>query len=346
MKNIFRAIIWRCEFLFVFIPYLMIRLMPWPLMRFTAWQIGFLIYLLPAPRRLVSANIKAAMPELPAEKVRSITRKSFDYLLWNLTEYIWMVGIPRRIRRCCEVPESVAAPLRRDWEDQCRIIYVNPHLGSWEASGLMSPFYIGVKIAAIAKPMRNPYLNELLNSGNRENTPGLKIIFSKGAIRAALQALNSGLGIGTLIDQNTRVRDGGVFVNFFGLPVPSSTAPVVLKNYCDQKGMKSRIVFGCSLRDQQGRIIAHSEYLSKPFEEYQSAKEVLQELMDITERYIRQYPEQYLWMYKRFQHIPEDVSPEQRKRYPWYSSVPGKNFYRKVRNKPSPETECDGKTQA
>lgn len=341
MKNIFQKLRWWCEFIIIFIPYSILRFMPWPIMRFTAWMIGLGIYLVPGCRKLVRANVHAAMPELSAGEVERITRKSFDHMAWNIVEYAWMTGKAERIRRCCEVPESVAGPLREDCKNQYRIIYVNPHLGSWEASGLMSPFYIGVKIAAIAKPMRNPYLNDLLNTGNRENTPGLKIIFSKGAMRAALQALKEGWGLGTLIDQNTRVRDGGVFVNFFGLPVPSSTAPAVLKNYCDQKGLKCRIVFGCSLRNDEGRIIAHSENLSKPFNEYASEKEVLQELMDISEKYIRKYPEQYLWMYKRFQHIPEDATPEQLKRYPWYAKRPNRNFYSKVKNH-APETHKDG----
>ena len=65
----------------------------------------------------------------------------------------------------------------------------------------------------------------LSRSGNREKVRGLEIIFSSGAIRAATKALRDGRGVGTLIDQNTRVRDGGSFVNFFGLPVSSSTAP-------------------------------------------------------------------------------------------------------------------------
>ena len=185
-------------------------------------------------------------------------------------------------------------------------------------------------MVAIAKPVSNPYLNRLLNKLGREQEDGLQIIQTKGAMRACLKALHNGFGVGTLIDQNTRVRNGGVFVNFFGLPVPSSSAPAVLKVYCDKNSIPAVIIYGTSVRHENGVITAHAEKLSKPFEEYKDEKEVLQELMDISQEYIRRYPEHYLWLYKRFQHIPRGCDPELRKRYPYYAKDASDNFYRKI----------------
>ena len=52
--------------------------------------------------------------------------------------------------------------------------------------------------------------------------------------------------------------------------------------------------------------------------------------MDISQEYIRRYPEHYLWLYKRFQHIPRGCDPELRKRYPYYAKDASDNFYRKI----------------
>ena len=49
----------------------------------------------------------------------------------------------------------------------------------------------------------------------------------------------------------------------------------------------------------------------------------------MSERYIRKNPEQYLWLYRRFQHIPPGAPEELRKRYPYYARVPGAKFFRK-----------------
>ena len=53
--------------------------------------------------------------------------------------------------------------------------------------------------------------------------------------------------------------------------------------------------------------------------------------MKLSESFIRRYPEQYLWLYKRFQHIPPDCPEELRRRYPYYAKVPSPNFFRKRR---------------
>ncbi len=286
-------------------------------------------YFYPPFRKVVAANIVVAMPELPPEEVRRISRRSFDHLMLNLLEFLWLNGRPERIRRCYFLPPEVETRLRQLTAEGGRIIFVNPHLGSWEGSGVMAPFYAGVQMAAIAKPLRNPLLNRAFNASGREKVPGLKIIFSVGAMRAAVKALRSGLSLGTLIDQNTKGRAGGVFVDFFGLPVPSSAAPAVLKRLCDVEGIPATIVYGTSVRESDGRITAHMELLPRPFGEYADERAVLQELMNMSEKYIRRYPEQYLWLYRRFQHIPADCPAELRKRYPWYAEPVRPSFYRR-----------------
>jgi lauroyl/myristoyl acyltransferase len=86
-------------------------------------------------------------------------------------------------------------------------------------------------------------------------------------------------------------------------------------------------MYGSSLREADGRVHSQVEYLPKPFEEYKSDEEVIQALMDLSEKYIRRYPEQYLWFYHRFQYIAPEVSEEVRCRYPYYATVPSASFF-------------------
>ena len=186
-------------------------------------------------------------------------------------------------------------------------------------------------MAAIAKPSKNKYLNKLL-SGNRERAEGLKIIFARGAMKAAIKALKEGMSIGTLIDQNTRGRDGGSFVEFFGLPAPSSTAPALLKRYCDSAGIPAVIIYGTSVREGN-TTIAYCTELSKPFAEYADDREVLQDLMHISEDFIRRYPDQYVWLYKRFRYIPMEADEALVKRYPYYAVKVKPSFYNSMLKK-------------
>ena len=281
-------------------------------------------------RKLVCANIHAAMPELAPPEVKRIARESLRNTFRNFLEFVWMNGDIERVRRCCHYPPDIAEQLHAHVRAGRRIIFINPHLGSWEASGLMIPMYGNMDMAAIAKPVKNPYINRLLNSESREKAHGLRIIFSRGAAREAIKLMKKGMHLGTLIDQNTRVRDGGEFLEFFGLPVASSVAPAVLKRYCDAHDLPAVLIFGASVREKDGLIHSVVRELPRPFEEYPDDKAVIQEFMKISESFIRKYPEQYLWLYKRFQHIPPDCPEELRKRYPYYAKVPPPSFYRKL----------------
>ena len=308
-----------------------IKIMPRKFVISTAGAIAGLVYKFKFIHRLIQANLAAALPELSLAEREDIGRASMRNVVINMIEFIWLSGNPKRIRQIYQLPEEVCAQLKQFVADEVRIIFVNPHLGSWEASGVMAPFYAGVKMCAIAKPLRNPYLNRLLNQGNREKTGDLEIIFTKGAMRAATKALHRGLGLGTLIDQNTRGRDGGEFVNFFGLPVACSKAPATMMRYCRQNNLKSVIVYGTSIREEDGKIRARMELLPKPFEKYENDEAVIQDIMNISEKYIRRYPEQYLWLYKRFLYIPKDIDPELKKRYPYYAKTMSDTYYSKKR---------------
>ena len=283
-------------------------------------------------RKLIRANIRAAMPELAPPEIERISRESMRNTFWNFLEFAWIHGDMKRLQRCCQYPPD--PDLKKMILDHHhagrRMIFINPHLGSWEASGMMVTMFGDLDMAAIAKPIKNPYVNRLLNSGSREKAHGLKIIFSRGAAREAIKLMKKGMHLGTLIDQNTRVRDGGVFLDFFGMRVASSVSPAVLKRYCDAHGIPAVLIFGVSLRGEDGLIHPLCVELPRPFDEYPDDKAVIQEMMKISESYIRKYPEQYVWLYKRFQHIPPDCPDEVRKRYPYYAKEPSPNFYRKL----------------
>lgn len=314
------------EFAAVWLPYRIIRIAPRAVLTPFSRLVAGVMFFIPGISKLVKSNIRAALPEIPAGEVKRIGRESLFHLIINLLEFVWMSGKPDRIERCTCLPAPVVERLKAHVAAGERIIFVNPHLGSWEASGLMAPYYAGVKMVAIAKPIRNPYLNRFFNQEHREKEQGLKIIFSKGAVKAAIKALREGFGVGTLIDQNTRVRNGGIFVDFFGLPVPSSKAPATLLHYCRANRIPAVIIFGASIRIN-GVVTAHAEWLSKPYENYADEREIIQELMNISESYIRRFPEHYLWFYKRFQHIPRDADEALARRYPGYARVAGDRFY-------------------
>ncbi|MBQ7396141.1 MAG: hypothetical protein IJW08_06350 [Lentisphaeria bacterium] len=310
--------------------YYIIRSLPGCAVRPAARMLAYPAWMIPGVSRLVCANIRCAFPEWDEKQVKKVGFESIFNMLWNMIEFFWTDGRPHRIERCYVMPDVLKNQLDGYSAKDVRMIYVNPHHGSWEGSGVMATYHGKVRMAAIAKPVKNYYLNKFFNDRMRGIAAGFEVIFSKGAMRGCISALRDGKSLAILVDQNTRVRDGGVFVNFFGVPVPSSTAPAVLKKYCDARGIPCVVMYGVSLRHEDGKLYSMSRELSKPFDEYADDAEVLQELLDISEEYIRKYPEQYLWLYHRFQHIPPDASDELKRRYPYYAKVPNAHFFSKT----------------
>lgn len=329
MKKKLKNLRYFIEYIIIIIPYHLIRLLPRSVMRGFARLISTCSYACwPGGGKLIRANIKAAFPEKNEQEINEIARKSFFNTIYNVIDFVWMMGKTKRMKKYMHLPPDVLRQLRDCVESDTRIIFVNPHLGSWEASGMMAANHADIRIAAIAKITRNPYLNKLLNQENRERG-GIKIIFSKGAMKEALRCLNQGMSMGTLIDQNTRVRNGGIFVNIFGIPVASSRAPATLWHYCRTNNIPVKIIYGTSVREND-ILVAHSAFLSKEYDEYANEEEIIQELMNISERFIRKYPDQYLWLYKRFQYIPPEAPDELKARYPYYAVVPPPTFFRKI----------------
>lgn len=139
------------------------------------------------------------------------------------------------------------------------------------------------------------------------------MIDSEGAVRQILKALKDRRPVGILADQNLRPDKGGVFVDFFGLPTtcPLTPATLALK-------LKVPVLVVALVRSDDGfeMILRH---LAKPISEYGSEQELTQAIVNCNEELIRQYPEDYAWLYRRWNFIPNDAPPELRARYPWYS---------------------------
>lgn len=67
--KVWRDIRYRIEYAGILIPYRLIRILPYSVVRGLGLLIGNVMNLVPMIRKVVRANIHAAMPELPAGKV-------------------------------------------------------------------------------------------------------------------------------------------------------------------------------------------------------------------------------------------------------------------------------------
>ena len=297
--------------------------------------VAWVMFAIPYLRNLCIKNLHAAFPEMSPEQVRETARKSLQNLALTAGEIVWIMQHPEQFEKFVDISACRGAVERaiEATRDGRGAILLTPHLGNWEFTSRVLAYTYKLPIGIVVKSARLPFLDRILSSSRR--CGNVQIIYAKGAARDMKNALDRKLIVGLLIDQNTKVRNGGVFVDFMGMKIPVSRAPAVLAR---ANGNNRYIAIGAAIRDSKYTVKIYSRDLPKPAAEYQTDEELIQDITDITADFIRMAPEQSCWLYHRFQYIPPDTPEEVRKRYPDYAKVPGKSFYRRESGRHARET--------
>lgn len=193
-------------------------------------------------------------------------------------------------------------------------ICITGHFGNWEALGLAASLR-GYPLSSVAMPLKNPVIDQLLRR-QREAT-GQIILDREGAVRSMLRTLKEGGRVALLLDQNTQLIEGGIFVEFFGVPATVSAAAASLAYRTG-----TDIAFGFSIPDANGCYHIHVPpvIVPPPYHRDSADQAILELTRRITRVYedmIRAHPECWLWLYKRWKHVRPGDS---RERYPFYSS--------------------------
>jgi len=171
------------------------------------------------------------------------------------------------------------------------------HFGHWELIAYMQA-YLGFPLLAIAKPMGNPRLGAMLaklraGSGNEFAT-------KEGGVRAAFRALARGLCVGIMIDQDA--RGSGIFVPFFGRP--ASTIPTVGTMHV---WTGAAVVMAFAYPEPCGRwriVYSRLTYPDLSGNVDDDVRRITAETTALLEARIRERPELWLWMHRRWKTPP------------------------------------------
>ena len=181
------------------------------------------------------------------------------------------------------------------------VLIITGHIGNWELfpSFIIASGYSGGVVA------RRAYYEkyERLLLGLRRSK-GFRVFYRDESPKEILKTLRNNEIIGILADQDVRKLDG-VFVNFFGIPAYTPTAPVLI-------AMKSKASFipGRIVREGRRHCIRLEEPLTlrSTGDRESDLSYNTQQWSGCIERYIREHPEQWVWMHRRWRTRPEDVA--------------------------------------
>jgi len=277
-----------------------LTLLPRPLSRALGISIAQAFYLLHFRlRRVGMRNLAMVFPEkTPAER-RRILRGEFTSLGRQLAE---MSQFPRYTKENIDdiVVYDGLANYERAYARGKGVLFLTAHFGGWELSAFAHSLH-GHWLHVVMRPMDNPYLDRLLQS--YRSMHGNKVVDKDDFVRGLLAAMKAGETVGILMDTNMTPPQG-VFVDFFGIPActASGLARIALRTDAavvpgftiwDKDLGKYRLRFDPALKlvrtgNLEADIIANTQMFTKVIEDY-----------------VRKYPEQWLWVHRRWKTRPE-----------------------------------------
>ena len=177
------------------------------------------------------------------------------------------------------------------------VLLVMAHFGHWELVAYM-PGFLGYSVVGITKTLANPRLEAMLAA--LRSGSGNEPVPKEGGVRATLRALASGKSVVVMIDQDA--RGSGIFVPFFGRL--ASTIPTVGTLHL-RTGAAVVAAFSYPEPDDAWRIAY--QRLTFPGLEGDRDRDVYRitrETTALLEARIRERPELWLWMHRRWKTSP------------------------------------------
>lgn len=278
--------------------------LPRPLARTVGISLGLAVYHLhPRLRGVGLRNLAVAFPDMPLAERRRILRGEFVSLGRQLAEFCLFPTYTRDNVSGVVVYDGLEN-YERAFARSKGVLFLTGHLGGWELSAFTHSLH-GHTMAVVMRPLDNPYINDMVQRYRCMH--GNRAVSKDDFVRGLLAAMRAGEVVGILMDTNMTPPQG-VFVDFFGVPAytASGLARIALRTDAavvptfttwNAKLGKYTLRFDPALElirtgDNEADIMANTAVFTR-----------------IIESYVRRYPDQWLWVHRRWKTRPEGEPP-------------------------------------
>ncbi len=278
--------------------------LPRPLARLFSSTFAFAVYWGHGRLRSVGKrNLEMALPALSPETRESILRSVYIHLGYQLVEFTRMSRY---------TPENTRGWLRTEGLEhytaaQARgkgVLILTGHLGAWE----LSSFYhslMGHPMGMVIRRLDNRRIDAWVN--RIRCLHGNYVLHKDDFGRGLLKAMHAGGTVGILMDTNMTPPQGA-FVRFFGIQACTATG---LAHVARKTG--AAVLPGFMLWDPVER-----SYILRfgPEIEIPHTADAVADILEGTQRctseietWIRRYPDQWLWIHRRWKTRPPGEPP-------------------------------------
>ncbi|NWG29124.1 MAG: lysophospholipid acyltransferase family protein [Ignavibacteriaceae bacterium] len=272
------------------------RLIGLKLSRKFATILAFLFfYVIPIRKKVVFNNLKIAFPENDIGTNKKLAFRIYLSFAITLVEIMCLPFLSKEELTnavVCSNPEMIV----NKFNEGRGVILLSSHFGNWEYIAISVAVQIQLPFSVVVKPLRNPLVYEWMNRARTKF--GNEVVPLGISIRKTYQTLKEKKIVAMVADQRGPAE--GVRVDFFGKKVSVYSGPAAL-------ALKTGapLICGIAIRDKDYKYKTELVEISKdnlPGNEEEKILVISQRYTSYQEKVIREHPEQWLWMHKRWKY--------------------------------------------
>jgi len=245
-------------------------------------------------REVTLAQLKSSFPEMSPGERTKVGLSCYRNFVFNAVDLLHLHG-----RGIAEIARYFSVSglhlLDKALAGGRGLVIVSFHFGNWELAGSYISG-LGYPLNVVVQRIHNPFIDKMATE--LRLGVGMKIIPRDRALRGSLNALQRNEIVILMADQDA--RDSGVFVPFFGRYASTPRGPAVIAL---RRDVPAVMVFVVRRRDGTFEVtfepIPHgrSGDLERDIEEFTGA------FTSRLEAYVRKYPDQWLWLHRRWKTV-------------------------------------------
>jgi KDO2-lipid IV(A) lauroyltransferase len=252
-------------------------------------------------RKIIDTNLTFAYDDtLSSEQKEAITKRCYKNLIHLMVDFVKNQGISLK-----ELNKKVKFENTHYMEELIKndekIIILTAHYGNWELMALaLSATYKHMNV--VGRTLDSAVMQEILKA-NREQF-GIELIDKKGGMMKMVKTLKAGKMLGLLVDQN-QATDEGILVNFFGKETRHTTGATMLAKKFGATLLPTYITSD----DFENYTITFYEPIraESTGDDEKDILNLTQKQANITEKVIRENPNEWFWFHKRWKNQYEEM---------------------------------------
>ncbi|HEY1502448.1 MAG TPA: lysophospholipid acyltransferase family protein [Acidobacteriaceae bacterium] len=256
-------------------------------------------WVVPRLRRTGLRNLELAHPQMPADERSRVLRGLYRKLGWQLGEFCHMSRYTRENTRTLFRYEGLENYLAA--RDRGKgVLIVTGHLGAWELSSFWHSL-MGYPMTMVIRRLDNARVDRMVN--DIRCLHGNHVVHKDDFARGLLSAMKRGETVGILMDTNMTPPQG-VFVPFFGVAACTASGLARVAQRTGAAVLPGFLVWEAAER----KYVLHFGEEIPVADSGDDERDVLDNTARFTaaiEGYVRRYPDQWLWVHRRWKTRPE-----------------------------------------